>query len=363
MKTPSSFVTLALAFASHFLLAEPQAQMATPDPLSPLRTKKVMVLEGGSISGDHLSARTATYANLQSFASQIGFTLSKGDPLNLTEANLAAVDIIIFNYFFETELPTVMSENSKTAFQRWLEKGGKGYVGYHTSGANEWAKNEWPWYQDHVTSMRYALHGTGTPLGQVARTTDDSLLRHGIMKGLPAAISANDEWYAYDATSKVLDPASGCKVMYYLTNAQTLDRKPFDPHPVAWFREDAAGSRYFFATFIHSADGANSAWFKSILLRALEYVSGDPAVPILQSHGASALTHTGRAAITSSRELTVHFPEAFTLSVYAPNGTRVFSAQGQGETRFAPPAFGRPGLYTVKVKSHQRAVTQRFLVF
>ncbi|MBW8887490.1 MAG: ThuA domain-containing protein [Fibrobacteres bacterium] len=342
------------------------AQVVAPNPLSPLKKKKVMVLEGGSISGDHLAARTATYATLQGFASQVGFTLVKGDPLNLTEAALNSVDILVFNYFFETQTATAFPDASKQAFQNWLLKGHKGYVGYHTSGANEWLKGEWTWYQDNVTMMRYALHGTGTPQGKVDRTTDSTVLNMPLMQGLPATFSAQDEWYAFDATSKVLDPASGCKIMYSLTNAQSLDRQPYEPnHPVAWVREDAVKTRYFYSTFIHFQDGAKSAWFQSVLLRALEYVSGDPTdiTPILTQGHAAAATLKNLAYITADRSLDVNLEGKYRLSVLKPDGEAVYTASAAGKRTFAPPAFAHPGIYLVKVESAGRKLSQRILVY
>ncbi|MDB5106476.1 MAG: hypothetical protein JWP91_4165 [Fibrobacteres bacterium] len=340
-----------------------RAQMVAANPLSPLKSKKVMVLEGGSISGEHLDARTATYANLQGFAKAVGFTLVKGDPKNLTDANLNDVDILVFSYFFETQTATAFPDLSKAAFQKWLAKGGKGYVGFHTSGANEWLKDEWKWYQDNVTSMRYALHGTGVPQGKVDKTTDAAILANPIMEGLPPTFTAADEWYAYDATSKVLDPASGCKVMYYLTNAQALDRAPLGVHPVAWYREDAAKSRYFYSTFIHTPDGANSTWFKSILLRALEYTSGDPSTAILTEKGKSAMTLGNRSYVTSGRDFSVDLKGHYNVSVWSSKGEKVYSARGSEKMTFAPAAFSKPGLYLVKVASKAKTFSQRIMVY
>ena len=356
----------ALGAALLFMAAtalSPLAQVVAPNPLSPLKTKKVMVLEGGTIASDHLAARTATYTNLQAMATQVGFTMTKGDPLNLTDAVLNTVDIIVFNYFFETQDAKAFPDASKAAFQRWLAKGNKGYIGYHTSGANEWLKSEWTWYQDNVTSMRYALHGTGTPQGKVDKTTDAAVLKMPVMDGLPATFTAQDEWYAFDATSKVLDPASGCKVMYFLSNAQALDRQPYAPHPVAWVREDAAKTRYFYATFIHFQDGANSTWFKGIVLRALEYVSGDPTTPILTQGAAPAATLQNLAYITTNKELHVNLPGKYLLSVLNPAGKVVYTARAEGGKSFTPPAFSQPGLYLVKLESAGRKVSQRIMVY
>ena len=85
--------------------------------------------------------------------------------------------------------------------------------------------------------MRYALHGSGTPQGNIEITKDASVLALPIMKGLTPSFSAVDEWYEYETTSKIFDPAEGWKMMYYLTNTAAISRSPAAPnHPVAWFR-------------------------------------------------------------------------------------------------------------------------------
>src|SRR6185295_3145138 len=115
----------------------------------------------------------------------------------------------------------------------WLRKGKKGYVGYHTSGANEWAANEWRNYQDSVTGMRYALHGNGVPNGTVEITKDAAVLAQPIMKGLIDKFTATDEWYEYTTDSKIFDAAWNWKIMYYLTSVDN-PRSPAPPnHPTA----------------------------------------------------------------------------------------------------------------------------------
>lgn len=356
-------MTMRIFLASILIALPVLGQVVSPNPLSPLKTKKVVVLEGGSIDGDHLASRTATYNNMQGFATTIGFKLSKGDPKNLTDANLNDVDILVFNYFFQTQDKSAFPDESKAAFQRWLAKGNKGYIGYHTSGANEFDKNEWVWYQDNVTSMRYILHGSGTPEGKVDKTTDADVLKNPIMEGLPATFTAKDEWYPYYDNSKVLDPKSGCKVMYYLTNAQALDRQPFSPHPAAWFREDAARTRYMYSTFVHFPDGANSTWFKSILLRSLEYVSGDPSTPIVKSNGKSAQTMPGLSFVTSSQELKIDIKGAYKVSIWSPKGKLLFRAKFEGERTLTPKAFEKPGVYMVKIESSKVRFSQQVMVY
>jgi hypothetical protein len=349
----------ALAFATG---QAAEAQVVAPNPDSPLKTKRVMVLEGGNTTGDHAQARDNTYRNLQAMATQIGFTLSKGDPKTLNATILNNVDILVFNYFFETQLNTVFPQAGRDAFMAWLKKGGKGYVGYHTSGANQWP-NEWPAYQDSVTLMRYDLHGSGIPQGTVNKTTDPAIANSWMMAGLPATFNAIDEWYEYAAESKVFDNTFNVKVWYNLANAQALNRKPFPNHPVAWSREDAVKSRYFYATFVHTGAGANTDWFKGVILRALEYVSGDPISSPIKANGDGILTNRGLSYITNSRALQVDLMDDYELSVWSTEGRQVYSIRSYGKATFAPPPFRNPGLYTVRLESRSGSFVQRIMVY
>jgi hypothetical protein len=360
---PVGLPGISMAFAASWLyVGIAQGQMVAPNPLSPLKSRKVMVLEGGNTTGEHAQARDNTWRNLQAMATQVGFTISKGDPKTLSATVLNGVDILVFNYFFETQSETVFPKTGRDAFMAWLKKGGKGYLGYHTSGANQWP-NEWPAYQDSVTLMRYALHGSGTPQGTVTKTTDPAIANSPLMEGLPATFNAVDEWYEYETTSKMFDPALKVKIMYNLSNAAAINRAPAPNHPVAWVREDNFGSRYFYATFIHTGSGANTDWFKSVLLRALEYVSGEPSNPIVTANG-DALITTGRISyITNSRSLRVDLEGEYRISVSSTDGREIYSRQGAGVEIFNPEPFANPGLYMVRVESRTRSLNQRILVY
>ena len=350
-----------LVAAAHAIAA---GQAVEPNLSSPLRSRKVLVLEGGSISGDHLAARTVTWTNLQAMSAKVGFTLAKSDAKALTDAKLAQYDILVFNYFFETETEEHFPAASKRAFQDWLAKGRKGYVGYHTSGANEYALSEWLWYQDNVTSMRYVMHGSGTPLGTVEKTADASVASHPIMQGLPQRFSAEDEWYGYERSSALYDPSKRVKIMYNLTNAAAIGRLPSPDHPVAWFREDSAtGSRYFYATFVHKAADADSDWFKGILVRALEYTAGDPATPVLMMNGDSAFADRGFAYASKRRSLEVVVDGGHTLSIFDPGGRLVYRRSGEGPRSHRPEAFARAGLYVAKLESRAGVFSRPVLVY
>ncbi len=339
-----------------------QAAPVEPNPNSPLKTKKVLVLSVDADQG-HAPAKSASLSHLQALAAKVPFSLTVGNPLNLTDAGLAAYDIIVFNYFFETQLAAVFPEASKTAFMNWLKKPGKGWLGFHNSGANEYATNEWTWYQDNVTGMRYALHGTGTPEGVMTRTTDAAVLASPIMAGLPDTYTAQDEWYDYLPESKLF--TDGSKVMYYLSNAaaMTPPRQPYPVHPVAWFREDANKTRYFFTPFGHTQAAVNSDWFKSIVLRALEYVSGDPVTISLTPATRSNLLSAVPALLAKGQALPIDIPGRYSVTVWSPDGRKLASVEGEGKGSYNLAPFTLPGSYIVTVSSTAAPISHRISVY
>lgn len=368
MSVSKDFRNRLLVWAAMTLGAAPSlAQMVAPDACSPLKEKKVLVLPGNG----HDGPRNATLENLKGFATQVGFTLkADGNPLTLTDESLNGYDIIVFNYFFNTHSATYFPQASKDAFMRWLRKGKKGYVGYHTSGANEWAASEWRSYQDSVTGMRYALHGSGTPTGTVEKTKDAAVLASPIMRGLPATYTTSDEWYEYNTDSKIFQPAWNWKIMYYLASVAS-PRSPGPPnHPAAWFREDELGTRFFYSIFIHTQDGANSDFFKSILLRALEYVAGptpagypSPCVTSISSGGAALATQPGLAYVTTNRELRVELEGDYRLSIRSMSGKELFSLNGSGKKSYSPRPFREAGLYVVRIETKSRNYVQKIMIY
>jgi type 1 glutamine amidotransferase len=353
----------AVAIACSFIsIAITDAAMVNPNPASPLKTKKVLVVTGGT-AGDHAPARDATLTNLQAMAAKVPFSLTIGNPLTLTDASLAPYDIIVFNYFFETQSSAAFPDAAKTAFQNWLKKPGKGWIGYHTSGANEYAKSEWIWYQDNVTGMRYALHGSGTPQGTITKTTDAATLANPIMEGLPSTFTSEDEWYNYETSSKLY--TDGSKVMFYLSNAgsMTPPRFPSPIHPVAWYRQDENGTRYFYTPFGHTIAGANSDWMKSVILRALEYVSGDPTTIALTPETRSNLLAGTPDYLSASQALPIDIPGEYRISVWSTNGRMLASAEGEGSRSYSLAPLKNAGTYIVTVDSKAAKLSHRLQVY
>lgn len=333
-----------------------QTQMAAPNPLSPLKDKKILVLEG-TASG-HEDAKSAAWTNLQTMQTAVGFALEKGDATKLTASLLAKYDIIVFNYFFQTELAAQFPEAAKNAFMDWLKSPRKGYIGYHSSGANEWSKAEWPWYQDHVTSMRYNAEHPDIPRGTIVKTTDTTVLANPIMKDLPDSFAATDEWYQYDTLAITYHDI---KPMYFLENAKALNRAPYPIHPVAWYREDEIGTRYFYSTCFHEAVAVNTPFFRTLILRALEYVSGDPTPVAMKD--VAVVPKAGLAFVTQSSELSVTLEGKYELAVLSAAGTRLYAIQGEGRAAYDVPTLRKPGFYFITIGTATGKYAQRILVY
>lgn len=338
-----------------------RAAVVDPNPLSLLKSKKVLVLDGQS--GSHAGARTNATASLNAMAKKIGFAMTMGDSRLVTLDYLNKYDIVVFNYFFETQK---MTQASQDAFKAWFAEGGKGYVGYHNSGANE--AGEWDWYRNNVTSSLYNLHTLGAQNGTLTRTKDAAILSQPIMVGLDTSFTGSDEWYDFGFGATWAD----CHVTYYLNEKSLTNAlpRPMNPHPAAWYREDpVTKSRYYYAIFIHSDAGAATDFFASNILRALEYTAGyQPSAPIT-SQGASIQTWKDMSYVTDSRELRIHIPGSYALSIYSAAGRKLYSVAGKGERSFRPEAIRKPGLYIVKLQAMQNRgansanVTQRIMVY
>src|SRR5690606_18262513 len=154
-------------------------------------------------------------------------------------------------------------------------------------------------------------------------TTDTSVLNHSIMKGLPATFTVNDEWYEYTTDSKIFDSSWNWKVMYYLVSVES-PRSPAPPnHPVAWFREDADGTRFVDTPFIHTLEGANSAFFKSMLLRALEFTAGPSTCVTALSHRPGSATGGSDPRLKASgKSLRAEWEGAYRHSVWTADGRK-----------------------------------------
>lgn len=335
------------------------AALVDPDPHSLLKSKKILVLDGGS--GSHPQAAAAGTANLKAMQTLLGLNITFS--ANWQTPIFAGYDIVVFNYFFETQKMTPAGQKN---FQDWLATGHKGYVGYHTSGANE--ENEWNWYRDNVTSMLYKLHTNPEQTGTIHANRDAKILAHPIMKGIDTVFTNSDEWYDFAFGATWAD----ARVTFFLDEGTLVQYKPvrpMNPHPMSWFREDpATKDRFYYSAFIHTQQGAASDFFRNTILRALEYVSGyepgyeDGTTPI-NMDGHSIRTFAAFSFVSGSRELQVNVPGPYALEVYSMGGRELERLSGRGRATLLPASFAKPGLYIVKFRAEGRTIVQRAMIY
>jgi hypothetical protein len=212
--------------------------------------------------------------------------------------------------------------------------------------------NEWNWFRDSVTAMRYFVHTGAAQSGTVFRTPDAALHGLPILQGLDSSFTTQDEWYEFDYAPLWGDTANwnasaNVRVLLYLNEATlaTPLEHPMKPHPMAWIREAPGGNRFFYTSLVHTATGANSDFMHSLLLRALEYAAGHASTSV----GPEARMQAGNPIAFRPGEITVAVGGPFALDVRGLDGTALFSAKGAGtgpETFRAPE---NPGLYVIRV--------------
>lgn len=359
-------LTLALGLA--LAAAAAHAAPVAPNPKSLLKNKKVLIVEATNWNGStHKIPKENALAKLKLIQAQLAIPNANfvvADNVEAyTLATLAPYDIIVFNYVFNSQF--AVGKAFEGAFKSWLASGNKGWMGYHTSGAND--VNEWNWYRDSVTTMRYHVHSTAAQSGKMNITTDAAIKAHPILQGMDATFTGTDEWYDFDLPPRAPAPAlwADCKVTYYLDEATlaTKPSRPMNPHPMAWFREDAKKNRFYYSAFIHSDAGSASDFFHSTLLRALEYVAGYEDEVAIGSGGNDIRMHGNVAYVSASRELTVGAAGPHRLTVLSAKGKVLERFAGDGPRAYRPAAFAEPGVYFVRFSAKGKKVNQRILVY
>jgi hypothetical protein len=360
-------IILIAAAATLFAAALPaMGAKVTPNAKSLLKNKKVLIVQATNWNGNsHKTPKQNALTSLNAIKAAVGianFTVVDNVE-NYTAATLAPYDIMVFNYVFQTQL--AVGKPFETAFKAWLASGNKGWMGYHTSGANE--PGEWDWFRDSVTVMRYHVHSVPAQNGKMTITTDAAIKAQPILQGIDESYSGTDEWYDFDLPPRAPAPDlwATCKVTYYLDEVTLVNKptRPMNPHPMAWYREDTRKNRFYYSGFIHSDPGAASDFFYNTILRGLEYLAGYDTVVNISSQGNSILTMKGLSYVTNSRELRVETTGPHHLKILSAEGKMVGRFDGEGPATYHPEAFTNAGVYFVRYQGKSSRFTQRILVY
>ena len=365
MKQTRYLAILAAAVLALSALPSPGAPVA-PNPKSLLKSKKVLVVEAtGWNENSHMVPKANALALLKKIKTEVGIaTFTVADNVEaFTAAALATYDIIVFNYVFNTQY--AVGKPFETAFKAWLASGNRGWMGYHSSGAND--VGEWPWYRDSVTVMRYHVHSVAAQSGKMNITTDAAIKALPVLQGMDAAFTGTDEWYDFDLPPRAPAPAlwADCKVTYYLDESSLAitPTRTMNPHPMSWIREDGKKNRFYFSAFVHSDQGSSSDFFHSSLLRGLEYLAGYDTEVSISSAGNPIHNQLDLSHVTGSRELRVDAAGRHKLDILSAQGKVLERLEGPGPRIYRPAAFAKAGVYCVRYQGKGARYTQRILVY
>lgn len=358
------------------LAAGTVSAVVAPNPASLLAGKKILMIRGtDATTSEHGGARVALNAKMRQLRDLIGFQLDTANALTNgagyqaagsgTLLPLESYDIIFFNYWFHSANAGTLG-TFQANFKNWTNNTAKlrGWLGVHTSGANEF--NEWNWFRDSVSAMGYRVHAGNAQAGTIHKTTDTAVLSQPIMAGLPDTMRIPaDEWYDFSYVPLFAD----AKVLYYLDEASLPTALPttasMNPHPSSWFRQASNGNRYFYTALVHNASGVNltsgNDYYISMMLRALEYLAGYQTTPI-SINGNGVYKNQKSVLYMTNGELKIDSKDAYKMEVRSMQGKLLYSGRGKGQQTYRLDALQNAGFYVVKIAGKSGIYSQRVMI-
>jgi type 1 glutamine amidotransferase len=170
-----------------------------------------------------------------------------------------------YKVFIQLNFPPYnWSDESKAAFQRYIEQGRGGWVGFHHATLlGEYDGYEmWDWFSGFMGGIRFKDYNAKLVSGivHVERT------KHPVFKGVPKKFTlGNEEWYTYNK-----NPRPGITVL------ANVDESSYHPssnikmgdHPVIWTNEKMKARNVYFQMG-HHTDLLKSAAFKQMFANAI----------------------------------------------------------------------------------------------
>ena len=155
-----------------------------------------------------------------------------------------------FKVFIQLDYPPYgWGEKAESAFQKYINTPGKGWVGFHhASLLGEFDGYPiWGWFSEFMGGIRFKNYIAGFAEAKVMVEADN----HPVMRGVPPSfIIKKDEWYTYDKSprSKVHVLASVDETSYIPDSEIKMG-----DHPVIWTNDQFA-SRNIYIFMGHSPD-------------------------------------------------------------------------------------------------------------
>ena len=205
----------------------------------------------------HASIRDGKIA-LQRLAREHNFVVDfTEDASAFTDANLAHYNAVVFLL----TTGTILDDNQKAAFERYIRAGG-GYVGVHSASDTEYS---WSWYGGLVGAYFDRIHGHSKVMQATIHVTDRT---HPSTVMLPIVWIRTDEWY-----NLATNPRGRVNVL------MTIDEKTYKggtmgaDHPIAWYHE-YDGGRAWYTALGHTTESYYEPLFLNHLWGGIIYAVG-----------------------------------------------------------------------------------------
>jgi uncharacterized protein len=205
----------------------------------------------------HASIKDAKIA-LQRLAAEHHYLVDFAEDASVfTDANLAHYNAVVFLL----TSGTILDDNQKAAFERYIRAGG-GYVGVHSASDTEYA---WSWYGGLVGAYFDRIHGHSKVTRATIHVTDRI---HPSTVMLPTHWIRTDEWYNF-----ATNPRGRVNVL------MTIDERTYKggtmgaDHPIAWYHE-YEGGRAWYTALGHTSASYYEPLFLAHLWGGIIYAAG-----------------------------------------------------------------------------------------
>ncbi|MGZ3643903.1 MAG: ThuA domain-containing protein [Ktedonobacteraceae bacterium] len=179
------------------------------------------------------------------------------DATVFTDANLAHYDAVVFLL----TTGTILNDNQKAAFERFIRAGG-GYVGVHSASDTEY---DWSWYGGLVGAYFDRIHGHSKVMQATIHVTDRT---QSSTMMLPAIWIRTDEWYNF-----ATNPRGRVNVLMTVDENSYKGGTMGADHPIAWYHE-YDGGRAWYTALGHTSASYYEPLFLAHLWGGIVYTAG-----------------------------------------------------------------------------------------
>jgi type 1 glutamine amidotransferase len=216
----------------------------------------------------HASIKDGKLA-LRNLASEHNFVVDfMEDATVFNDANLARYDAVIFLL----TTGTILDDNQKAAFERYIRAGG-GYAGVHSASDTEYT---WSWYGGLVGAYFDRIHGHSKVVQATIHVTDRT---HPSTMMLPSIWVRTDEWYNFAS-----NPRGKVNVLMTIDESTYKGGTMGADHPIAWYHE-YDGGRAWYTALGHTSASYYEPLFLAHLWGGIVYAAGGKQRVTVASQG------------------------------------------------------------------------------